>query len=263
MAYDTSKKSIRLSLNILTVTTFSIMLTGCGLFAPVKVPETKTYQVNTSKQLEVTKNTSPKKGVIRIDKMQSASPYNNTNMYYTMDNNQIKPYAYSRWITSPSNMLSNILLEQIDHADLYQATVSPLFLGQVNYRLSTILLEFNQHMEKNYSYTSMKVLAQLANNQSGTVLKQHLFNIKANSQSTPLGMVTAMNQSTDILVEQMIAWLNNKPIPKAQIPIPVAKKAQPLATATKHTPDKKPTITPVKQADTHLPNSQGNFYQLY
>ena len=64
-------------------------------------------------------------------------------------------------------------------------------------------------------------------------------------------MVTAINQSTNVLVEQMIAWLDNKPIPKAQLPI--TKKSQPIAAATKHTPDKNASIAPVKQKNADLP----------
>ncbi|MCF6765627.1 ABC-type transport auxiliary lipoprotein family protein [Thiotrichales bacterium 19S3-7] len=263
MIYDRSSKTTRLSLSILIPIILSIFLTSCGMFDPVKVPETKTYQISTSNALKAPLESPPKKGVIRVEKMQSASPYSSTNMYYTMKNNEIKPYAYSRWVAPPNSMLSNILLEQIDSANLYQATVSPLFLGQVNYRLSTVLLEFNQHMENRQSYTSMKVLAQLANNQTGVVIKQHLFNIQVNSESTPHGMVDAMNKSTNVLVEQVIAWLNNQPIPKAQIPIKATVESEVPVAATKHTPDnKKPAIEPIEQQNSTLPNSQANFYQL-
>ncbi|MCF6808254.1 ABC-type transport auxiliary lipoprotein family protein [Thiotrichales bacterium 19S9-12] len=197
-------------LTILSVTILlTLLISSCGsLLEPVKVAETKTYQITTTNQ--VTPENHSNKSVLRIDKMQSTPPYNNIYMYYATNQSQIKHYAYSHWVTAPSNMLDRMLLEDIDSANIYQATVATSYFGQADYKLSTTLLELNQHMNNQSNYVTLKVLAQLSNNQTNRLEKQLIFNINVASSPSPEGMATAANQAANTLVRQITEWLKSK-----------------------------------------------------
>jgi cholesterol transport system auxiliary component len=177
-----------------------VMLSGCSVFSPVASVSNVTYLVDTVPQVSVQRT---HKVSIAVSEPATLSIYNTTDMAYSNYPYQIGYFVKSSWAATPGQMLQPLIVQTLQNTKHFTAVNSVMSSGQVDYTLSTQLLEFQQDFTSGRNIFRLRMRALLVRTMTGNVAasKEFEINVPA-SQNTPYGGVVAANQATrDMLIE--------------------------------------------------------------
>ena len=182
-----------------------VVLSACGTFEPIKIPQLNTYQltINTMDSNCIGKN----KNVLQVNQMHALSPFNSNKMFYSTAENTLASYATNQWVSQPSEMLSNNIIQYLSGKCIYADVVSSGFVTNSQYRLNTQLIRLSLDTRHGKNVVNLIVMAQLVDNKTNSVIKSKTFNLHSASDESPLSMVSVSNKLGLELVEDIANWL--------------------------------------------------------
>lgn len=195
--------------NIIKASTFTFILSGCGLFSPVVTPQTHTYQLEVVKHNELQTgcpaNTS--NAILQITNVRADAPYDTLNMFYSEGQYKLAPYATHQWISLPSAMLTQAIQEKILLSCKYSSVVSVDFMTSAKYRLTNQVVNFKQTINKQATTFNLTVISHLVDNKTNQVIKSNTFDVEVPVAPSPSGYIDGANQASAKFLDELLAWL--------------------------------------------------------
>jgi cholesterol transport system auxiliary component len=183
-----------------SITLAILMLTGCGLFSPIKNDQTR-YQLSSIPNVRV-KHTH--QSTLLVFKPETIELYNTTKMIYKKCPYQVAYFAKNKWADNPTNMLQQLIVQTVQNTHYYRAVVTPPFTGRYEYSLNTQLIELQQDFTEHPSVVRVKLRAQLINGTTGRVIRAKQFSaIACAPQESPQGGVIAANRAMDQILREL------------------------------------------------------------
>lgn len=196
------------------------VFSGCSIFMPVSPPEMRTFQIGLSPMDSMQScNISQNKEILQITSMQTASPYNNKQMFYSKGQYHLASYNYNEWISDLGVMLTQSIQQALIKSCIYDNVVSADFMTLSQYRLNTQLVELRQVMPdnldilssgeltKNISVLHFAVIVQLVDNLKNKVIKSKVFVEEESITPDAKGYVMGTNKVTEKFLSELIQWL--------------------------------------------------------
>ncbi len=182
-----------------------IGMSACGTLEPIKTPQLNTYQltINTVDNNCIGNN----KNVLQVNQMHALSPFNSNKMFYSTAENTLASYAMNQWVSQPSEMLSNNIIQYLSGKCIYANVVTSGFVTNSQYRLNTQLIRLSLDTRDGKNTVNLIVIAQLVDNKTNSVIKSKTFNLQHASDENPLSMVSVSNKLGIQLVEDIANWL--------------------------------------------------------
>ncbi len=187
------------------------LLTGCSFLSPVAAPQTNTYLVQSSGNYSVEQKSPASTVNLMVTEPTAPSWLNNTNMVYQMQPTQIDYFSKNAWADTPSHMLQNSVITNLQQSGHFHAVVAEPFSGNYDKRLDLRILNFSQDFSQNPSQFKLQVLAVLVNGQTQQVIASQMFNEIVPSQTgSPSGGVAAANIAVARLNHQLLLFASQK-----------------------------------------------------
>lgn len=194
-------------IHFIGITIIALLLAGCGLSTPVKLPQNKTYTLNSiqprwqhfSKKTEQTllvTSTIPNPGYASNKMIYQDVPYN------------LRAYANHQWAAPPSEMLLPLIANAMRNTGYFKAVVAVPYVGMTSLRLDTRLIALEQDFIHPKSREFLAVQATLTNNVTNKVIAAKSFKVSVPANgNTPYAGVLAANRAVSILGNQLARFV--------------------------------------------------------
>jgi len=190
------------------------LLASCSVFHkhadPLAFYDLKTQRLQSSLDISKQKERLHKRNIL-ISDASAPSWLDNTAIHYRLEfhnSAQLHRYANSRWIASPTVMLTQKMRDQIA-----KSTGNPVIknnnTAKAEYILHIDLLEFTQVFDTvQQSHGSIALRASLVRNGTRNLLAQNYFSVQvAAPTSDAKGAVSALSNASDELTDKLIEWM--------------------------------------------------------
>ncbi len=197
-------KSITTLLSILTL---SLLLSGCGLLAPQKIPQVNKFTLSPNIKIKKARKTSR---TILVTEPTTVPSLDTNKMAYTQNPWQVRYYSVNRWVAEPAKLIQPMLVDALSRTRHYRAVVAEPFAGNTSYRLDTQLTQlqrvFTSPSPMN-SYVIINLRAELINPTQDKILASRIFSAKIPvNGSSPYAGVVASNQGLASILQNLAAW---------------------------------------------------------
>lgn len=179
-----------------------LWISGCSF----QTLPTKEYTLNPSQK----QSTYP-----AINKsMKLASPITPSSLasksiHYQTSSNDLGSYLYSKWSDTPSAMVENTLLLQLQQSNLLTSIAPSYSSAQTDYLLESSLHAFHHRIDQQNNKGLIDISYRLIENQTKKIVATKRFTIESDAMSKDaIGGVQALNESLKHLNEEVILWLN-------------------------------------------------------
>ncbi|WP_116963469.1 ABC-type transport auxiliary lipoprotein family protein [Fastidiosibacter lacustris] len=196
----------------------TLLISGCGVLAPISTPETKQYQI-LPPNLQTQKDQGDQREAISqpdksynltlfVTPLTAAEPYNSTVMYYRENTSyQLLSYSENSWAVPPQQMLSRNTLQALLQFHNFKNVVSSNFIGYADYRLTGNLNQLTQLIQNGNSSVILSVTYTLTNANSGKVVAIQTFDLTEKSDANAKGFAIATNKLSQTLTRDINSWL--------------------------------------------------------
>lgn len=146
---------------------------------------------------------------IRLNRFTIAAAYNNTRMIYRGSNYTVDSFNYNRWAVNPADMISDILLRDLQHSGLFRAVFSRYVVEEGRYILQGGVEEFFLRMDRNGNTAVLSLDITIKDMKQKEAVKRILFQKKYHQEesladNTPQGYCRAMSQALQKLSRQIV-----------------------------------------------------------
>ncbi len=181
----------------LFITSLIIILgfTGC---LTKELPQQTTYTIFSNNDLIEKRDMSSQS--IYITKPKTLNSLNSTKIFYTQKPYEFEAYALSKWSDTPAKMIQNALTNQLSNENSYNFVTSTRLKTKATIIINSELIHFQQIIDKEQSYTLLKLRLYLTFNDKTTTKE---FNYKTVAIPTAYGAVKAFNQATTQLTSEV------------------------------------------------------------
>jgi ABC-type uncharacterized transport system auxiliary subunit len=133
----------------------------------------------------------------------------NNSIYYADETYGKNPFQFSRWSTSPNDMLMDKLVNAIQKSGLSTHVLSSISSGAAQYLLEIGIQDLSLHMQQETAEGKVALWASLLKTKDGHVLKSSGFEcgIPVKGPVNAQGAVSAINQALDVCTLRLVAWL--------------------------------------------------------
>lgn len=186
-------------LRIVTIIVFTLLLTACGLTAPVKVVPQSTFALIGEPTSHLNPKSRHRAKLTLLVATPVASPgYGSTDMVYVKIPFRLRSYARNRWVAPPAQMILPILAQTLRKTGRFHAVVTPPYVGVTNYRLTTQLLILQQEFFLPISVVRLVMQATLMNSRTNAVVASKRFQVivKAPNNNAYAGVLAANQAAT-------------------------------------------------------------------
>lgn len=187
-----------------------LMLTACGILSPVQQRPVVNYEINDATVVGgMTCGESAARNVIFISPMQADLPYNSTKMYYTQKANELDAFGYGQWVSSPNQMLTQVITKKIFKSCIYKGVVTSDALADANYRLVSKLITLRQHVaaDGNSAEVSLVIYVELIDLERNQMVNSNIFIEKEASQPGTQAFANSANHLMVKFDNDLVSWL--------------------------------------------------------
>lgn len=128
-----------------------------------------------------------------------------TEIHYRLDYadaTRLRAYADNRWVAPPAELLQARLRAEFGNAAMNAAAPAQA------YRLSVRLLDLEQvFLQSQSAETRLRVVAELQNASSGTVIARRVFDLTQSADPDVGGAVQGASRAAQTLVADLVQWL--------------------------------------------------------
>lgn len=192
------------------------LLTGCGgaLLAPTDARHVETYNIHTNSVTNNCTSFSVDK-VISFAEIPAMEPFNTTKMYYSLNDYQAMPYAYSQWIVRPSNMIWNSAYQSLISSCNFKGVVTSDSMTKGDYNVSLQLLFLMQDYSVVPAITKTKLLVQVNDVKTSKLVAIKHFDLQTPTDKGPYAFAISASKLGIDFNQQLNNWLvhtiqNNK-----------------------------------------------------
>jgi len=185
-------------------------LAGCSIINPEPSQAIEVYTLSPNSLVAgvSVENKADNAVVLALSPLRSSRALMSPDIIYRDSTYGYNSYAYSRWSDSPAKLLE-IVLQQALSQNRSISAVIPREISPADLSLEVTLLDFSHHIQN--SDTSMGLVAlqvYLIDNKTKTVLASEEFSAQVLAEPrNAQGATTALNQASEIVVEQVNVWL--------------------------------------------------------
>ena len=183
---------------------YAMLINSCGTFTPVESVKINTYQLNVS--ITPSQCVTKSKDVLQVNQMYALSPFNTNRIWLSTSSNELSSYGYNQWITSPSDMLTNNIIQYLASQCIYANVVSSNFVTNAQYRLNTQLIRLSLDLLDKKTVVNLIIMAQLVDNKTNSIIKSKRFSLNKYSENNPYAMVAVANQLNQQFLIDLTAW---------------------------------------------------------
>ncbi len=195
----------------------AILLTGgCGVSR--HQPEPVTYYAlyyTPPDPLPAVHNRTEKPLVIHLPRLHAQPPYNTTHMVYADSPYQRNRYAYHQWVSTPAEMLTSLLLRDIETSKIVDAAVSMPAGKGVTHRIEGVIIDFYENDEKT-QWEAVLVLRMTLTRMdpaatTGKILLQRTYNeVIPLKKNNPHELARSMSKAMEAVSRRFIADIYGK-----------------------------------------------------
>lgn len=178
-----------------------LVSSGCSLFSPVKESQC-IYELDRAPLYLPHKKKRPVN--LLVMQPETAPAYDTTQMAYRTCPYQLGYFAKNRWAATPGQMLQQLLVQTLTATHHYHTVVTPPFLGQYDYILSSNILELRQDYTRCPPVTRFKLQVTLSKTCTNQILASQEFCIQEPFYCcTPYHGVIAANRAVEKALSQV------------------------------------------------------------
>lgn len=145
---------------------------------------------------------------ILISQPDAIAGYQTEQMLYTDKPYQLSPFAHSSWISAPSNMLTPVIVQSLQHSNYFYAVAAGPNADKTDYRLDTQLIALQQNFLIKPSRLELSVQVVLTHISDNRVVASHTFNKSIPcSMETPYGGVIAANKAVCAFTKDLTRYV--------------------------------------------------------
>ncbi len=198
-----------------------LLFSGCSILSTPKSHQITRYQLGAAASTSATSaaaaGTSPAacNRVLRVQDVEAAAPFASDGLMYSDSPQVIDSFAWHRWATTPSTMLTADILNSVSGANLYRSVLGPTDPGQADLLLAVRINEgpiqvFSTDSSGNkQSVERLSYTATLTNAGTGAVIGTRVFSISRKAEPNPYGGVKAADAMVRKLNANMLSWLGS------------------------------------------------------
>ena len=189
---------MKLYIKSISIVIFAILFAGCS-FKQDLVEQNK-YSINFStNKVEVSKKVDS----IFIEEPNVNKSFNQTAILYSNKEFLFEEYAKNRWISSPSNMIYNQLIDSFNSSNIFKNIISKDKRIEYKYLLRSEVLKLYQVFEEDSSYAVIKVNFYFIENNK--TIKTYNFDKKIIcEENSAYGFVKAVNIGFEEIINSLI-----------------------------------------------------------
>ncbi|OCL84638.1 ABC-type transport auxiliary lipoprotein family protein [Arcobacter porcinus] len=189
---------MKLYIKSISILIFAILFAGCS-FKQDLVEQNK-YSINFStNKVEVSKKVDS----IFIEEPNVNKSFNQTAILYSNKEFLFEEYAKNRWISSPSNMIYNQLIDSFNSSNIFKNIISKDKRIEYKYLLRSEVLKLYQVFEEDSSYAVIKVNFYFIENNK--TIKTYNFDKKIIcEENSAYGFVKAVNIGFEEIINSLI-----------------------------------------------------------
>ncbi|OCL97214.1 ABC-type transport auxiliary lipoprotein family protein [Arcobacter porcinus] len=189
---------MKLYIKSISILIFAILFAGCS-FKQDLVEQNK-YSINFStNKVEVSKKVDS----IFIEEPNVNKSFNQTAILYSNKEFLFEEYAKNRWISSPSNMIYNQLIDSFNSSNIFKNIISKDKRIEYKYLLRSEVLKLYQVFEEDSSYAVIKVNFYFIENNK--TIKTYNFDKKIICEkNSAYGFVKAVNIGFEEIINSLI-----------------------------------------------------------
>jgi ABC-type uncharacterized transport system auxiliary subunit len=194
MKYRTTFPALLLSL---------VMLSGCGATRPSKY-----YQLTAPGDKTPTVDPAPYSVTLLLGPLTTSNLYRDDHIVYTSNGEAMGTYEYQRWAEPPSDMITDVLLRELQTSDRYQHVYSLRSNARGDYVLRGHLYDFREVAENGVA-ARVAFEFELRDSKTGTAVWSHSY-----SHDEPVGrkdvaaVVAAMNRNVQSGLSEVLEGLD-------------------------------------------------------
>ncbi len=184
---------------------FMLLVTACGT-----VPEIHYYMIDST--AETFKVDNPKfDKILGIDKFKTEVLYESDRIVYRESPYEVKFYNYHRWITPPSEIVTEKAIEQISASGLFRQVVPFPHICDLDYLIRGTIKAFEEIDEKDGWYALVRLKVEFIDMKSNSILWQDIISKKIKvSAKKPVQLVKAIDVSLTECIHSVIPHLEQK-----------------------------------------------------
>lgn len=184
------------------------VLAGCGLSTPVKLPQVRTYTLNSVKPTASAMH-HRSQSTLLVSLPIPNPGYESTAMIYEPIPFDLRHFANHQWAAPPAQMLMPLLAQAINNQGYFKAVVTTPYSGVLNYRLDSRLLVLNQTFLQPQSRVHLALQETLTNDSNQVVASRQFSLFIPAPGNNPYSGVVAANQAAGIITGQIARWVVN------------------------------------------------------
>ena len=141
--------------------------------------------------------------IIYIKKPLVKKSFDTYSIWYSTKAYHFEEYAINKWISKPSEMIYDSLVEAVEFSNIFQETNSIKNKRDISYTLKTEVTDIYNSVEKDKSYAIFNIKFYLE--KDGKKRKVFIYNTKKElKNNTPYSFVLAVNKSFEESVNNML-----------------------------------------------------------
>lgn len=194
-------------LSVLATVTATMILASCGLSTPVKLPEMRTYTLDSVKPTAMASR-HRSQSTLLVSLPVPDPGYASSAMIYEPIPFDLRQFADHQWAAPPAQMLMPLLAQAITNQGYFKGVVTTPYTGVLNYRLDSRLIALNQTFLQPTSRVHLVLQETLTNNDSNKVIASRRFSLFVPAPGNdPYSGVVAANKAARVLSGQIARWV--------------------------------------------------------
>lgn len=194
-------------LTLIATVAAAIALAGCGLSTPVKLPQVRTYTLNSVKPTALASR-HRSQSTLLVSLPIPDPGYASSAMIYEPIPFDLRHFADHQWAAPPAQMLMPLLAQAITNQGYFKGVVTTPYSGVLNYRLDSRLVALNQTFLQPKSRVHLVLQETLTNNDDNKVIASHRFSLFVPAPGNdPYSGVVAANTAARVLTGQIARWV--------------------------------------------------------
>lgn len=190
--------------------TIFLLFPGCATVRPQPEPVkyyTLSYDPPAPPDCLTTGNNKPLS--IHLKRLNANAPYDTNQIIYAESPYQRSSYAYHRWISTPANMVSSLLLRDIEKTGIAEAVITAPAGNTVTHRIEGTIIDFYENdapgdWEAVFELQLMLIRSDRTAGAEKLMLKKTYREIRTLKKNNPLDLARAMSKALEAVSNAFI-----------------------------------------------------------
>ena len=147
---------------------------------------------------------------LMVNNVRAAPGYATPRIAYLQKDHQLSYFAHHQWVDAPANMLTGIVTQTIEDAQIFQAVIQAPAAASTDVRLESELLYLHQIIEGDHSSVHLAIRFTLIDQELRKVMLTHSIALQETvDEQNPYGAVKAANRALGALLSNLLTILSN------------------------------------------------------